>query len=142
MDPASQAVAKQSSSGYLADEWFNVTLEPMTKLWQGVGGHSNIFFSEEDARVTRGAYHGTSGHKFAESLWRMAQVEPSMTRGYRDEIQEFVVDIATPAAVSICRANTRLGGGSVFQYYVPDWEHYLMRTSRTYRFATKNYPSL
>ena len=43
MDVVSQAIAAQSSGGYSVDTW--MTLEPMTKLWQGVGGRSSFFFS-------------------------------------------------------------------------------------------------
>jgi len=117
----------------------DVTLEPMTKLWQGVGGYSEFFLSEEDAREARGAFENTKPYKFAETLWRLAQVEPNPTLGYRQAIQEFVVDLPVKAAVGICLANRALGGGSVFQYFIPDWDKYIFRTSRTFRFGAKNY---
>ena len=72
------------------DAWMDVELEAMTKVWQGLGGESNFFFSEEDAREARGAYVGTQPYEFAETLWRLAQVSPSQKYGYRSAIVEFV----------------------------------------------------
>jgi hypothetical protein len=139
-DPESEAVAAQSGSGYSADTWLNVQLESMTKVWQGIGGKSNFFLSEEDAREARGAYEGTQPHKFAETLWRLAQVQPNATLGYRQGIREYVVDIRTPAAIGVCIANPLLGSGSVQQYYIPDWEQRLHPTGREFKFAANGYP--
>jgi len=141
-DPSSEAVVAQSGSGYSADTWLNVELESMTKLWQGIGGKSNFFVSEEDAREARGAYEGTQPHKFAETLWRLAQVQPNATLGYRQGIREYVVDIRTPAAMGVCLANPLLGSGTVCQYYIPDWEHRLHATGREFKFAANSYPKL
>ncbi|MCA9711728.1 MAG: hypothetical protein KDK70_38185 [Myxococcales bacterium] len=139
MSVTSLAAQAQRSSGYSVDVWIDMKIEPMEKLWQGVGGHSNFFFSEHDARESTGAYAGTKPYRFAETLWRLAQVEPNPTLGYRQEIAEFVVDIPVLAAVGCCLANMALGSGSVFQYYIPDWENSLFRTGRTYRFGSKGY---
>jgi hypothetical protein len=117
----------------------DMTLQPMTKLWQGVGGHSNFFFSEEDAREARGSYEGSRAFKFAETLWRLAQVQPNPTLGYRQAIAEFVVDLPTVAAVGVCTANRTLGSGSVFQYYIPEWESRIFTTGRTFKFGAKGY---
>lgn len=142
MDPVLQAQAAQRSGGYVADVWFNLQLEAMTKVWQGIGGQSNFFFSEEDAREARGAYENTTPYRFAETLWRLAQVAPNLKLGFRIGIREYVVDIRTPAAVGICRNNQALGSGSVFQYYIPDWEKRLMPTGREHRFGASGYPKL
>ncbi|MEM7158595.1 MAG: hypothetical protein AAF799_37490 [Myxococcota bacterium] len=139
MDVAALARADQAGSGYRVDTWINVQVEPMTKVWQGVGGHSNFFLSEEDAREARGAYVGTRPYKFAETLWRLAQVEPSPTRGYRQSIAEFVVDMPVEAAVGLCLANRGLGTGSVFQYYIPDWDRRIYATGRTMKFQSSSY---
>lgn len=139
MSIASLAAAAQSGSGYAVDTWIDLTIEPILKLWQGVGGHSNFFFSEEDARQATGAYEDTRPYKFAETLWRLAQVQPNPTLGYRQAIAEFVVDLPTPAAVGLCTANRSLGSGSVFQYYIPDWEARIYRTGRTFKFSDKSY---
>lgn len=139
MSISSQAEAAQSGSGYAVDIWMDMTLEPMTKLWQGVGGHSNFFFSEEDAREAKGAYDGTKPYKFAETLWRLAQVQPSPTLSYRQDIAEFVVDIPLVAAVGVCSANRALGSGSVFQYYIPGWESRMFTTGRVFKFSAKAY---
>ena len=139
MSIATLAASAQSSGGYAVDAWFDLVLEPMTKVWQGEGGESNFFFSEEDAREVRGAYVGRNPYQFAETLWRLAQVSPSAKYGYRTAILEYVVDISTPAAVGICRANTSLGSGSVFQYYIPDWQKGLFRTGRRYAFKHQKY---
>lgn len=133
------AAAAQSGGGYAVDTWIELTLEPILKLWQGVGGHSNFFFSEEDAREARGAYEGTHPYRFAETLWRLAQVQPNPTLGYRQEIAEFVVDLPVPAAVGLCTANKALGSGSVFQYYIPDWESRVYRTGRSFKFGSNGY---
>jgi len=119
--------------------WLGIKLAPMMKLWQGVGGHSNFFVSEEDAREAMGSYEGSQGFKFAETLWRLAQVQPSLKRGFRQGLQEFVVDIPTAAAVGVCLANTSLGSGSVLQYYIPNWERSLMATGRKFEFNAKGY---
>ena len=139
MSIVQQAAAAQAGSGYSVDTWMEMTLQPMTKLWQGVGGHSNFFLSEEDARSARGSYEGTKPYKFAETLWRLAQVEPSPTRGYREAIAEYVVDLPIVAAVGVCTANRTLGSGSVFQYYIADWESRIYATGRTYKFNAKSY---
>lgn len=139
MSVVDEAASAQSSTGYGVDVWMELQLEPMTKVWQGRGGVSNFFFSEEDARQATGAYEGSVPMRFAESLWRMAQVSPSMKHGYRDAIDEFVVDMPVTAAVGICQANSSLGSGSVFQYYIPDWQSYLFKTTRTYRFRNKSF---
>ncbi|MCA9655409.1 MAG: hypothetical protein H6712_26120 [Myxococcales bacterium] len=139
MSVAALAASAQSSGGYAVDAWLDMTLEPMTKLWQGVGGSSNFFFSEEDARFASGAYDGTRPLQFAESLWRMAQVQPHASLGYRREIAEYVVDMPIAAAVGVCTANLAFGGGSVFQYYVPDWEGRIYTTGRTFRFGAGSY---
>jgi hypothetical protein len=76
-----------------------------------------------------------------ESLWRMAQVEPHKTLGFRDGIREFVVDLPTPAAVSVCRSNPVYGSGSVLQYFVPNWRMTVRPTGREFKFSEKNYPS-
>ncbi|MET0592847.1 MAG: hypothetical protein ABW133_09120 [Polyangiaceae bacterium] len=141
-DPASLAVLEQHKSGYLVDTWLNVELEAMTKVWQGIGGHSNFFFSEEDARQANGAYERTQPQRFAESLWRMAQVQPNAVRGFRDSIGEYVVDIRTSVAMGVCAANPGLGIGTVIQYFIPDWEKRLHATGREFKFAQKNYPKL
>lgn len=139
MSISSLAANAQSSTGYAVDAWMDVDLEAMTKVWQGEGGSSNFFFSEEDARDARGAYVGSSPYHFAETLWRLAQVSPSAKYGYRTAIVEFVVDIRVTAAVGICRANGGLGSGSVYQYYIPNWEKALFRTGRRHEFRHKNY---
>jgi hypothetical protein len=117
----------------------DMMLEPMTKLWQGVGGYSDFFLSEEDARDARGAYEGSKPFQFAETLWRLAQVQPNATLGYRQEIAEFVVDMPVQAAVGICTANQSLGSGSVFQYFIPGWQSWIFRTGRTFKFGAKGY---
>ncbi len=139
MSISAQAAAAQAGSGYSVDVWMDLKLEPMTKLWQGVGGHSNFFLSETDARDAKGAWEGSMPYKFAESLWRLAQVQPSATLSYRQEIEEFVVDLPIVAAVGICTANRSLGSGSVFQYYIPGWEDAVFRTGRSYKFRAKAY---
>lgn len=139
MSIALQAAAAQSGSGYAVDQWIDLTLQPILKLWQGVGGHSNFFFSEEDAREATGAYEGTKAYRFAETLWRLAQVQPNPVLGYRQEIAEFVVDMPVQAAVGLCTANLSLGSGSVFQYYIPGWESSIYRTSRSFKFGSKGY---
>ncbi|PRQ05039.1 hypothetical protein [Enhygromyxa salina] len=139
MSIAKLAAGAQSSSGYGVDAWLDISLEPMTKVWQGMGGASNFFFSEEDAREARGSYMGTNPYRFAETLWRLAQVSPSAKYGYRSGIAEFVVDLPVAAAVGICHANSSLGSGSVFQYYIPDWDKALYRTGRTYTFKQTAY---
>jgi len=144
-DPATRAALAQrmgGSAGYGADTWINVILEPMTKLWQGIGGKSDFFFSEEDARQAKGSYVGSTSFRFAETLWRLAQVEPSKMLGFRDGIREFVVDLRTPAAISVCKANPVFGSGSVVQYFVPDWQKTVCPTGREYKFAAKSYPNL
>jgi hypothetical protein len=139
MSISSQAASAQAGSSYAVDVWMDMTLQPMTKLWQGVGGHSNFFFSEEDAREARGSYEGSRAFKFAETLWRLAQVQPNASLGYRQAIAEFVVDLPTVAAVGVCTANRTLGSGSVFQYYIPDWESRIFTTGRTFKFGAKGY---
>jgi hypothetical protein len=139
MSIAQLAATAQSGSGYAVDTWIELTLEPILKLWQGVGGHSNFFFSEEDAREAKGAYDGSQAYRFAETLWRLAQVQPNPVLGYRQEIAEFVVDLPVPAAVGLCTANKSLGSGSVFQYYIPDWESRVYRTGRSFKFGSKGY---
>lgn len=139
MSIVQQAAAAQAGSGYSVDVWMEMTLQPMTKLWQGVGGYSEFFLSEEDAREARGSYEGTKPYKFAETLWRLAQVEPSPSRGFRDTIAEFVIDIPTPAAVGVCTANRALGSGSVFQYFIPGWQSRMFQTGRTYKFNARSY---
>ncbi len=140
-DPAKLAAAAQSSAGYLVDVWTNVTLEPMTKLWQGLEGPpAEFFFSEHDAYEAMGMYTDLKPHRFAETLWRLAQVRPSASHGYRQGIREFVVDLPTPAAVGICSANGALGSGSVYQYFIPGWRSTVYMTGREYRFHAKAYP--
>ena len=140
MSVSQQAKIAQTSSGYAVDAWIDMVLQPMTKLWQGIGGPpGNFFFSEEDAREAKGAYQGSTGYGFAETLWRLAQVKPSRTLSYRQEIAEFVVDLPTPAAVGICSANRSLGSGSVFQYFIPGWQQRLHATGRTFKFGAKAY---
>jgi hypothetical protein len=134
------AAGAQSSSGYAVDAWIDMDLEPMTKVWNGEEGSvTGFFFSEEDAREARGAYVGSNPYQFAETLWRLAQVSPSAKYGYRKAIVEWVVDIRVAAAVGICRSNTGLGSGSVFQYFIPDWEKAMFRTGRRFEFRHKNY---
>jgi len=139
MNISAQAASDQLNNGYAVDTWLDMKLETMTKLWQGVGGKSNFFFSEHDAREARGSYAGTKPYKFAESLWRLAQVEPHKDLSYRQDIAEFVVDIPVECAVGICLANAALGTGTVFQYYVPGWSGYIFETGRTFRFSAKAY---
>jgi hypothetical protein len=133
-DPVEAAKSSQLRGGYGVDAWLAVRLPAMMKLWQGVGGDSAFFVSEEDAREGTGAYRGSEPYQFAQSLWRFAQVRPSMKHGFRKAIREFVVDIDTDAAVGICLANPKLGSGTVLQYYVPDWERRLRPTGRSYTF--------
>lgn len=139
-DPVAEAVSAQKNAGYQADLWVAVELEPMTKLWQGIGGKSNFFLSEEDARDARGAYSGTQAYRFAETLWRHAQVQGNPTLGFRSGIREFVVDLPTRVAVGICRENPLLGSGSVLQYYIPDWESRLHLTGRQFTFGQAGFP--
>jgi hypothetical protein len=153
MSISSQAAASQTGAGYAVDFWMDLTIQPMTKLWQGVNGNlkrdgsdklSDYFFSEEDAREARGTYEGTKPYKFAETLWRLAQVRPHATYSYRQEIAEFVVNLPIQVAVGICSANQALGSGSVFQYFVPDatgklQDGRLFPTGRTFKFGAKAY---
>lgn len=141
-DLAAEAMATQTSTGYRADLWVVVELEPMTKLWQGIGGESPFFFSEENAREAKGAYVGTTAYRFAETLWRHAQVQPNAKLGYRDGIREYVVDLTTRAALGVCRENPQLGSGSVVQYYLPDWKSRLHATGREFTFSEKAFPKL
>jgi hypothetical protein len=113
-------MATQTSTGYHADLWIVVDLEPMTKLVAGHRWPQQLLFSEEDARAAKGAYVGTKAYKFAETLWRHAQVEPSPTLSYRDGIREYVVESATRAGVCVCRENPQLRAvSSVVQYFLP-----------------------
>src|SRR6185369_14835471 len=98
--------------------------------------------SARRTREARGAYQGTQAHKFAETLWRLAQVQPNAKLGFRQGIREYVVDIRTPAALGVCIANPLLGSGSVLQYYIPDWEQRLHPTGREFKFSASGYPSL
>lgn len=141
VNPAAEAVASQAQGGYYADTWFNVRIEAMTKLWQGIGGASNFFISEKDAREASGAFEGSRPYLFAETLWRLAQVQPSRTHGFRQGIREYVVDIRTEAAVALCLSNMGFGTGSVFQYYIPNWDQKLYATGRTYRFSSTSFDS-
>jgi len=145
-DAALQATAAQlRDSRYQADTWLNVTLPPMMKLWKGIGNirASNFFISEEDARQAKGAYVDSRPFRFAESLWRMGQVQKDPKHDYRGKIAEFVVDFPTEAAVGICLANPVFGvTGGLLQYFIPDWQRTLRLTGRTYRFEEKSYPSL
>lgn len=134
-----EAVQAQRRDGFEVDAWIGLKLQPMIKLWQGIGGHSNFFLSEHDARDVMGTYHGAKPIRFAETLWRMAQVRPSQTRGFRQGIREFVVDLPVEVAVGVCLANDRLGGGTVFQYYIPQWEKCIFPTGRRHNFANKDY---
>jgi hypothetical protein len=134
------AIAAQITAGYSADSWMALTLEPMTKLWQGIGGQSPFFFSEEDARAARGAYSADDRFQFAETLWRLGQVKPNPQLGYRPSIREFVVDLHTPAAVGICNANRKLGSGSLLQYYAPTWRETLRETGREHVFPHRSFP--
>jgi hypothetical protein len=138
-NPVEAAKSSQLGGGYGVDTWLAIELPAMMKLWQGIGGDSNFFVSEEDAREAKGAYRGSEPYAFAQTLWRFAQVQPSMKHGFRKAIREFVVDIDTEAAVGICSANPRFGSGTVLQYYVPDWERRLRPTGRSYAFAKKAY---
>jgi hypothetical protein len=141
MDAASEAAQAQTTSGkaYGVDQWINVTLPPLTKVWQGFGGSSSFFISEHDVREATGAYVDSIPYHFAETLWRHAQVGASPTRGYRDEIREYVVDMKCAAALALCSANARFGGGGALQYYIPNWERYLYATGRTFTFGAKSY---
>lgn len=139
MSISKQAAAEQAGSGYAVDVWMDVTLEPMTKVWQGVGGYSNFFLSENDAREARGAFSDSKPFRFAETLWRLAQVEPSSKYSYRQEIAEYVVDLPAAAAMGICTANRALGSGSVFQYFIPNWQGFMFMTGRTHKFHAKTY---
>lgn len=141
MDLVAAARDSQSQGGYKVDTWLCVTLQPMTKVWQGHGGYSEFFLSEHDAREARGAYAGSSAYAFAETLWRAAQVQPSATMGFRDVIVEFVIDLPTPAACGVCLANTSLGSGTLFQYFIPKWKETqtLYPTGRQYKFNKKSY---
>ena len=116
----------------------------MMKLWQGIGGvkQTNFFVSEEDAREAKGAYVDTRPNRFAESLWRLAQVEKDKDKGTRGKIMEFVVDFPTEAAVGLCLANPDFGAGAALQYFIPNWDRTLGATGRTFRFAEKSYPEL
>jgi hypothetical protein len=64
MSISSLAASAQTSAGYAVDAWIDADLEAMTKVWQGEHGHSNFFFSEEDAREARGAYVGSNPYQF------------------------------------------------------------------------------
>jgi hypothetical protein len=142
MSTAAQAAATQTRTGYGVDSWSDMKLEPMTKVWAGEddggGRNSAFFFSEEDARYVRGSYVGTNPVHFAETLWRMAQVSPSAKYGYRNAIIEYVVDLPVAAAVGYCFSNGHLGGGGVYQYYIPDWNKCMFRTGRRYAFRHVN----
>jgi len=74
------------------------------------------------------------------TLWRLAQVKPSLKHSFRDHIREFVVDMKCPAAVGVCSANAGLGSGSVYQYFIPDSDKYIFATGRRHKFAAKAYP--
>lgn len=141
MSASELAAQAQQSSGknYGVDSWMDVKLEPMMKVWQGIGGSSEFFLSEHDVREATGAYIDTDAHQFAETLWRQAQVGPSPTRGYRDGIREYVVDISCEAAVAECLANTQFGGGTLLQYFIPNWQQNLFATGREFTFANKAY---
>ena len=134
------AASAQLVTGYYADTWIEVKLPAMTKLWQGIGGHSDFFLSEEDAREAKGAYVASEPYRFAKKLWRLAQVKPNPALGFRRSVREFVVDLDAPAAVSVCFANTvvdgvNLGRGGVIQYYIPDWKRFLYATGREFEFG-------
>jgi hypothetical protein len=129
----------QVGGGYSVDSWFEVKLQPMTKLWQGIGGFSEFFLSEEDARQARGAYAGSDPYQVAERLWRMAQVAPNPTHGFRQGLREYVVDLPAKAAMGVCLANPGLGSGGVMQYFIPGWGSYIYATGREFQFSSKGY---
>jgi len=141
MDVAALARADQGGSGgvYRVDVWFNVKLQAVTKLWQGIGGTSCYFFGEEDAREARGAYVGTDPYVYAESLWRGLQIRGHAAHGHRGGMAEFVVDIDTPAALGVCDSNTAYGRGGLLQYFIPNWASVLHATGREYTFSKKGY---
>lgn len=133
-DLVSVAQQSQLSGGYRVDRWLEIELPPMFKAWRGVNSEKelgataidedastvglNFFFSEQDAREAMGSYQGSDPYRFAQTLWRLAQVKPHPEYGFRSGIREFVVDLPTPAAIGLCRANTELGSGNLFQYYI------------------------
>ena len=134
------AAEDQQRRGYSVDMWLDHTLAPGFVLWQGVGGESKFFFSDRDARVATGA-EGSKPTAFAESFWRLAQVEPSKERGYRREIAQFVVCRPVAVAMGVCMANRRFGHGTVVQYFILDWRGALLPTGVTHRFQRVDWPS-
>jgi len=164
-DLAARAAVEQRGTNYRADTWMNATLPPMTKVWRGLNdlkrflegfddrfnvagkrdiesGESDFFFSEEDAREAKGSYMGSQPFRFAETLWRLAQVEKNEKHGFRGSIAEYVVNLPTPVAVGICRVNSKLGSGSLVQYYIPGWRATLQTTGRTHAFPINDYPKV
>ncbi|NVB43087.1 hypothetical protein G6O69_35015 [Pseudenhygromyxa sp. WMMC2535] len=144
MDVTAIAAQNQRSGGYSVDTWIALEVPPMTKLWQGANkgnvNISNYFFSEQDAREVTGAYTETQAYRFAETLWRMAQVRPHPEHGFRSGIIEYVVDLPLTAAVGVCRANTAYGSGSIFQYFIADGDlDKVFSTGRRFKFERTRY---
>jgi len=154
------AQARKAQRGkYEPDEWIPVRLKALTTLWKGIDKDDPpepfppkekprekekkkgaFFFSEEGARDARGAYVGDVPHRFAQTLWRSLQVDKDETEGFRLGIREFVVDLDTNAAMSVCLVNTDFGMGSLVQYYLHDgWDDRLHPTGREHKFPKAGY---
>ncbi|MEM9194060.1 MAG: hypothetical protein AAGF12_33100 [Myxococcota bacterium] len=111
---ASEARAAQSGAYAPDDSWVNITLQPGFRVWRGVGGRYTPFhFGPNDID---GTLVGTPRRNF----WEKAQVSPSKRHGFRQEIAEYEVMLALPAAHGLCDNSMALGWGGAEQYFIPE----------------------
>jgi hypothetical protein len=131
-NPAAAAAQHQASSaGYTSDDsWVNTLLEPGFKIWRGVGGPYTPY------HIGPNEMGGTLSGMPGASFWQNAQVRPHREKGYRDEITEYEVLVATPAAHALCCNNMSLGWGGAEQYFIPESHmNNLSPTGRTLGFS-------
>jgi RHS repeat-associated protein len=105
----------QSTSGYRADPWRDISLHPGKLLYAGEPNVSGFFTTE--LTITRA---GGDATKLFEGL----QARPYYGQ-YRNGVTAFELMEECPAAFGIVRENPQYGPGGFPQVYVPNWEQKL-----------------
>lgn len=118
---SSEAKQDQRAGSYNPDTWKDIVIPAGTLLYAGYHGAPEYgrYFTDRETVLAH-----ADGH-FAFMLWGILQVRPSATHGDRQNLREFMVVNACPAAAgsAVTNASAYWGGGGGFQFFVPDRYH-------------------
>lgn len=115
MPPSLAAQNAQGAGAYPGvDRYKDIVIQKGTTIYRGEPNGTGYFTTK--SAINRSNYNATT-------IFEGLQVRKDPVRGYRGNMQGYIVNENINVAFGITRANPQYGGGGLPQIYVPDVEN-------------------